>query len=796
MILIKARFGRSIRTAALALVVAALLPAAGLSASRAVDIIDLHHNTSQGVPASPYTIGTQVTVTGVATVGHGTFTYDYLDVYVQDETAGIMIYSPSVPFQFQIGDSVTVTGEIEQYRGMTEIAYSSHTLHTSGATVPTPMVVTCDDVENAFLPDYSEPNEGRLVRLNNVSWTGTWPTGSGAITLHDGTGSCTLYIDMTTGIQNMTPPTGPFDVVGVIKQYAGFSPPYTSDYEILPRTPDDFYLLPGPQILDGPRETDIQHDQVTIHVETDTPTTAVVRYGETSSHEMGEVTDGITDTVHDIVVPGLDAATIYHYEVTVENQVGQSTTPDQLFCSASAPECTGEIICLFNETVDHAFAGATPALGNQDLTTWIIERIDAAQATIDVCLYSFDLQNVADALITAHDRGVTVRFIYDDRDTYQTQVQRLISNGIPVIDDSFGPNNGEGLMHNKFWIFDAASAVATEPWVVSGSWNITQQGTYTDQQNVVLVQDQALARVFTEEFNEMWGSAIWLPNPDNSRFGSNKTDNTPKLFNVSGVPVEVYFAPSDAWLGAMIEEVREAHSSINFCILSFTRYDLTNEMEDRFTTIPGFAVRGVFDSGESGNQYSQYWDMSGVGSYPWNPPADVWFDAETGLLHHKYMLIDAQNAASDPVLITGSANWSTSAYNENDENVLIFHDADVANQYLQEFAERYHAAGGSSLEPSAVDPREAPARMWLVGPSPARLDLTMRFSLASGGPVTVDLFGPDGRLVERVLDRTLAAGEHRVRWEAAGEEGLVSGVYFVRLTTPEGVREKRVAVVR
>ena len=85
-----------------------------------VDIIDLHNNNSQGIPAPPYGIGTPVTVSGIVTSGVGTFTTEYTDVYVQDATAGIMIYQYGAPpYEFAIGDSVTINVTIAQYRGMT-----------------------------------------------------------------------------------------------------------------------------------------------------------------------------------------------------------------------------------------------------------------------------------------------------------------------------------------------------------------------------------------------------------------------------------------------------------------------------------------------------------------------------------------------------------------------------------------------------------------------------------------------------------------------------------------------------
>ncbi len=143
--------------------------------------------------------------------------------------------------------------------------------------------------------------------------------------------------------------------------------------------------------------------------------------------------------------------------------------------------------------------------------------------------------------------------------------------GIPVITDEYGANNGDGLMHHKFWVFD--HRLDTDPdndYVMTGSWNVTSQGTNTDAQNVMVVQDESLAEIYTAEMNEMWGSDIWLPDPDESRFGDNKIDDTPKRFNVGGKEVELYFAPSDPWINALIYAVRDADVSINFCILSFT----------------------------------------------------------------------------------------------------------------------------------------------------------------------------------------------------------------------------------
>lgn len=771
-------------TSLLACVIVLSLSPTEAPRAEVVDIILLHNNTSSGYPAPPYDIGTPVEVRGVVTAGTGTYTSTYTDVWLQDATGGIEIYDPAVPTSFEIGDSVTISGVIDQYRGNTQINLGTWTPHSQDATVPEPFVLTCTDVENAFLPDYSEPNESRLIRLNGVTWTGVWPSYSGAVTLTDATGSCTMYIDGDTGVQDITPPGGTFDVIGILKQYDDFAPPFTDGYEILPRFPEDVIIPVGPQIIEGPEEFDIQPNSVAIAWTTDVPATSKVEYGETDSYEMGFVFDPTPVTDHYVVLEGLDPATIHHYRVTSESESGETMGGDRLFCTASDPSATGEVQVFFNQDVDTSVATYEPAQGDVALDQKLIERINAAQLSIDLCLYSFDLSNVATALIDANDRDVSIRFIYEDRDTYQGAVMDLINAGIPVIDDSFGDNSGSGLMHHKFIIFDARGGQPEDAWVWTGSYNVTPQGTNTDFQNVITVQDQALANVYTHEFNEMWGSETEVPNPDSSHFGTNKLDNTPKKFNIAGRDAKLYFSPSENFIAAMVGEVQASQFTTHFCVLSFTRVDLALALQDKHYNEPGYILRGVFDSGQSGDSNSQWHNMSGGGDFPWDPPADVWLDGETGILHHKYMLLDANRSGYNPTVITGSANWSSSALNSNDEHILILHDASVANQYYQEFARRYTAAGGmGDIAAGVEDPAEASVRLlsWDVGPNPFSGSVSLRLNLEAAATVEVDLLDVQGRRLARFVRRPQGPGPLRLDWTPGEGSGNGSGVYFMRI---------------
>jgi phosphatidylserine/phosphatidylglycerophosphate/cardiolipin synthase-like enzyme len=83
------------------------------------------------------------------------------------------------------------------------------------------------------------------------------------------------------------------------------------------------------------------------------------------------------------------------------------------------------------------------------------------------------------------------------------------------------------------------------------------------------------------------------------------------------------------------------------------------------------------------------------------------------IYHHKYAIIDEGHPDSDPMVVTGSHNWTYSADHINDENTLIVHDQSFTNIFRQEFEARW-----KELYISAVE--ENQSESWLVYPNPAR----------------------------------------------------------------------------
>jgi len=782
----------AMQTAATLVAFTAALAAPALVA--AVPIGDLHQNDMNGVPAAPYTIGTPVAISGIVTAPDTVFNRFSTAIHVEDATGGIYVFQSGGVFQwnFDLGDSVTVAGEIAHFLGLTEVTNLTNVvIHERGRPVPAPLPLTCGQVTATWdAQTYREANEGRLIRIDNVSITaGSWPVNPGGnttLTVSDGTGTTTLFINQNTNLNGSPAPPTVFSVIGVLQQEDSSSP-YTAGYRIVPRTLADI-TGQGPTILTGPSAVDVTPTTARIVWTTSTASTSRVEYGPTTAYGT-TVEDPTPVTAHSVLLTALDDGAYWNYRASSTDASGTTMSGNRTFLT---PPATDEaILVYFNKSIEPEYAAGRVAAGSIPLDQVLIARINAARFSIDCALYSFSLPQVADALIAAHQRGVQVRVIRE-WETAATQYNRLLAAGIPGIDSHFGGNHAStGIHHNKFFLFEARDHSTTlDDWVLTGSWNPTFQGTDDDAQNVVEIKDAEVAAAYTIEFNEMWGSATNVPDPVQSRMGTEKFNNTQHLFTVNGIPVEVYFAPSDGHENIMLSRIDNgADHQTYFVTLTLTRDTIEAAMKAKWDLIPGFEVRGVFDQNLDPN--TRYYQMIGQAAPAWSPPADVHLgNYSPGYLHHKTMLIDAGYPDSDPLVITGSPNWSANARNYNDENQVYIHDYDIARQFLQEFAARYHAAGGTGPlgEGAAVlSPPPAPGAHGLTtwaAPNPFAERTQIGFTLAHTARATLAIFDVAGRrLCAFDLGERAGATPQAIAWDGRDARGraVAPGVYFYRV---------------
>lgn len=63
---------------------------------------------------------------------------------------------------------------------------------------------------------------------------------------------------------------------------------------------------------------------------------------------------------------------------------------------------------------------------------------------------------------------------------------------------------------------------------------------------------------------------------------------------------------------------------------------------------------------------------------------DIRISSNNYIMHNKFAIID------DKIVITGSYNWTASASERNDENLLIIHDEDIAKIYTDKFEDYWN----------------------------------------------------------------------------------------------------------
>ncbi len=291
----------------------------------------------------------------------------------------------------------------------------------------------------------------------------------------------------------------------------------------------------------------------------------------------------------------------------------------------------------------------------------LIDRINVAHSSIHIASFEFDLTQVAQALIAAHNRGVDVRWVTDDEygleadlEPGRGQFKMLQDAGIEVRSDA-----RTALMHNKFWIFDGEIL-----W--TGSTNITENGIFVQDNNTIVFSSPELAAIYEREFQEMW----------NGQFGP----KSPSQLNeqslvLNGTPIRVIFTSEDPALEPLIVPmVSVAKSSIRFLAFSFTDFPLADAMVKRAQQ--GVSVSGVIDKTQSGGTGSELGTLFCAG-------IPVRQDGNPQFMHNKIIIIDGR------YVITGSLNYSTSAEESNDENVIVIDNPDIARLYVQDFDRVY-----------------------------------------------------------------------------------------------------------
>ena len=145
--------------------------------------------------------------------------------------------------------------------------------------------------------------------------------------------------------------------------------------------------------------------------------------------------------------------------------------------------------------------------------TKIIQRVAAAEHTINFMIFTFTSTDLSSAMILRYNSGVKVEGIFDyfSQATSAATWDALSAAGIPILTDGNTYTNGSGgaKLHDKVLIIDHdyaydSGAGAT---VITGSLNWTASGNTDNAENILFINSAAVAYAYYKEFLGRWQEA-------------------------------------------------------------------------------------------------------------------------------------------------------------------------------------------------------------------------------------------------------------------------------------------------
>lgn len=128
------------------------------------------------------------------------------------------------------------------------------------------------------------------------------------------------------------------------------------------------------------------------------------------------------------------------------------------------------------------------------VSDYIIERINSAQKSVYIPVFVITHNAISNSIIAAKSRGVDVRIIVDANSafTINTKLKFLRQNKIPVKVENYA-----GKLHSKSIIID-------DKYLIAGSMNFSNSGENKNDENVLIIEDEKLAKIYKNYFLYLW----------------------------------------------------------------------------------------------------------------------------------------------------------------------------------------------------------------------------------------------------------------------------------------------------
>ena len=345
--------------------------------------------------------------------------------------------------------------------------------------------------------------------------------------------------------------------------------------------------------------------------------------------------------------------------------------------------------------------------GLEEALLKFIGQANSAEYAIRAAVYEFNYLPVLKAFGAA-GKVADVKIIYDRRakGPYVESEAAIAAAGIESL--MIPRRVGNAISHNKFIVL-LHKGVPIQVW--TGSTNITAAGIFGQSNVGHIIRDQGIAKAYFD---------YWTRLSADPTIKDLARANTAAVANPAGAPaansLSAIFSPRDD-LGALLwygERMGAATQTLGFTAafgissaLSPTLLETKDFLRFVLVESEGSKTRAK-PSPANPNPKSQFDIFSDICAVPNNRTAvgsflddrandavggelQHWLAEKlTGLnthvkyLHTKYMFIDAMT--DNPMVVSGSANFSDASTTSNDENMVIVQgNTDVADIFLGEF---------------------------------------------------------------------------------------------------------------
>ncbi|WP_442578121.1 phospholipase D-like domain-containing protein [Mesorhizobium sp. ASY16-5R] len=326
----------------------------------------------------------------------------------------------------------------------------------------------------------------------------------------------------------------------------------------------------------------------------------------------------------------------------------------------------------------------------------LLEEVRATPALrLHAALYELEDDELVEALARLGDRASivlangSVNVQGDDQN--KTARAHLRAANVDVHDRMISP---KALGHNKFVVIGSTVGAAFKPlkaW--TGSTNWTPTGLCTQLNNGLLIENDDVAAVYETQFQRLKDAASTFPKALVDA-NSQPTRNIP----VGAARADVWFSRlrKQVDIGELVELVKGARQGVFFVMFMPGQEPLKTLLamqEQKDLYVRGVATRFSGEGKEKikllksdPESYAlQTIEATGVGDsvgeWAVEGTAQQFFNSVGfAITHSKVLVIDP--FGDDPVVVTGSHNFSTTASEKNDENFIVFRgNKRLAEQY-------------------------------------------------------------------------------------------------------------------